>query len=144
MLPEECNNSGPLSSDLFGKCSDLATHISFPFYLIPRSPSIFIFSSFVCPAAIHLHLHLPDLATFFLFVFSDHRESQLLLYAPSSFLWLFWISLSSSHPLAHSGHLVLFISCCLIAPFTILQCICPNLNYSIRTASLISVLPGHH
>lgn len=49
----------------------------------------------------------------------------------------------SSHPLAHSGHHVLFTSCCPIAPFRIRQCVCPSLNYSIWTASLSSVLPGH-
>lgn len=43
MLPEECNNSGPLSSDLFGKCAFWPCHsLSFPFYLIPHSLSLYI------------------------------------------------------------------------------------------------------
>lgn len=44
-----------------------------------RFPSRFTFSSFGCRATVHLHVRSPDLALFFLWVFSARCESLLLL-----------------------------------------------------------------
>lgn len=57
-----------------GGCNKPLSALSFKEFIF-----IFIFSSSGCPATSHLHVHCPNLALFFLWVFSEHCESLLLL-----------------------------------------------------------------
>lgn len=57
-----------------GGCNKPLSALSFKEFIF-----IFIFSSFGCPATSHLHVCCPNLALFFLWVFSEHCESLLLL-----------------------------------------------------------------
>lgn len=78
LLTEECKNSGPLSSALFGKCTFWPCHsLLFPLLLNPTSPFLlYSRSPLDCPAAIHLLSYPPVLALFFLFVFSDYGSAS--------------------------------------------------------------------
>lgn len=131
------NNSRPRSSDLLGKCSFWPCCSLFFPLLLNLFTCVFIPFSFGCPACYSFALGPCTLSCLLV--------SQLLLCVASSFLWLYWISLLDFL----ATHLpILAILCSLpaapVATFRILQCICPNLHYSVWTASLIFMLPGHH
>lgn len=146
-LPEECNNAGPLSSDLSGKCTFWACHSLFfslllnptlSFLLYLYSPLFLALLLLICIYTFQISPSFFSLASWTILNYSSWSVLPDNFY---DYLGFLSTPKLSGHRLAHSGLLVLFIPMLLCCLFRILQFICPNLNYFMWTASLISMLP---